>query len=176
MGKGLLSQWRRRIAARGVAGAVLFTVPVAVAGTIGFSGGFAGLGEGLSSLASGPDAEAQVGGTSGGDNARSPVESIFFAVTEAATGAAPGGGGGDGASGGGEDVAGSEESGGAPVAPLLGGGGDPGGGTDGGGGDPGGGGGTGGDLPGSGDLPGGGGPAGPVVDQVGEAVGGLSNP
>jgi hypothetical protein len=56
MGKGLLAWWRRRIVARGLAGAALFAVPVAVAALIGFGGGFAGVAGGLSSDTNGPDA------------------------------------------------------------------------------------------------------------------------
>jgi hypothetical protein len=56
MGKGLLAWWRRRIVARGLAGAALFAVPVAVAALIGFGTGFSGVAGGLSSVTSGPDA------------------------------------------------------------------------------------------------------------------------
>ncbi len=55
MGKGLLAWWRRRIVARGLAGAALFAVPVAVAALIGFGSGFAGVAGGLSSVTNGPD-------------------------------------------------------------------------------------------------------------------------
>jgi hypothetical protein len=56
MGKGLLAWWRRRIVARGLAGAALFAVPVVVAALIGFGTGFSGVAGGLSSVTSGPDA------------------------------------------------------------------------------------------------------------------------
>jgi hypothetical protein len=56
MGKGLLAWWRRRIVARGLAGAVLVAVPVAVAALIGFGTGFSGVAGGLSSVTNGPDA------------------------------------------------------------------------------------------------------------------------
>src|SRR3954454_10938200 len=56
MGKGLLAWWRRRIVARGLAGAALFAVPVAVAALIGFGTGFSGVTGGLSSFTNGPDA------------------------------------------------------------------------------------------------------------------------
>jgi hypothetical protein len=56
MGKGLLAWWRRRIVARGLAGATLFAVPVAVAALIGFGTGFSGVAGGLSSVTNGPDA------------------------------------------------------------------------------------------------------------------------
>src|SRR3954468_13537993 len=66
MGKGLLAWWRRRIVARGLAGAALFAVPVAVAALIGFGTGFSGVAGGLSSITSGPNAapaSAQAGPT-----------------------------------------------------------------------------------------------------------------
>lgn len=66
MGKGLLAWWRRRIVARGLAGAALFAIPVAVAALIGFGSGFAGVAGGLSSVTNGPDsvpASAQTGPT-----------------------------------------------------------------------------------------------------------------
>ena len=66
MGKGLLASWRRRIVARGLAGAALFAVPVAVAALIGFGSGFAGVAGGLSSVTNGPaavPASAQTGPT-----------------------------------------------------------------------------------------------------------------
>jgi len=56
MGKGLLAWWRHRIVARGLAGAALFAVPVAVAALIGFGTGFSGVAGGLSSVTNGPDA------------------------------------------------------------------------------------------------------------------------
>jgi hypothetical protein len=56
MGKGLLAWWRRRIVARGLAGAALFAVPVVVAALIGFGTGFSGVAGGLSSVTNGPDA------------------------------------------------------------------------------------------------------------------------
>jgi hypothetical protein len=56
MGKGLLAWWRRRIVARGLAGAAFFAVPVVVAALIGFGGGFSGVAGGLSSVTNGPNA------------------------------------------------------------------------------------------------------------------------
>jgi hypothetical protein len=56
MGNGLLAWWRRRIAARGMAGAALLAVPVAVAAAIGFGTSISGVAGGLSSVTSGPDA------------------------------------------------------------------------------------------------------------------------
>jgi fibronectin-binding autotransporter adhesin len=55
MRKGMLAQWRRGLLARGLAGAALLAVPVAVAAAIGFGNSFSGLAGGLSALASGPD-------------------------------------------------------------------------------------------------------------------------
>ena len=56
MGKGLLAWWRRRILARGVAGAALFAIPVAVAAAIGFGTSLSGVAGGLTAVTSGPDA------------------------------------------------------------------------------------------------------------------------
>jgi hypothetical protein len=56
MGKGLLAWWRRRIVARGLAGAALFAVPVAVAAAIGFGTSLSGVAGGLSAVTSGPNA------------------------------------------------------------------------------------------------------------------------
>jgi hypothetical protein len=56
MGKGLLAWWRRRIVARGLAGAALVAVPVAVAAFIGFGTSLSGVAGGLSAVTNGPDA------------------------------------------------------------------------------------------------------------------------
>lgn len=56
MGKGLLPWWRRLIAARGLAGAALFAVPVAVAAAIGFGTSISGVAGGLAAVTSGPEA------------------------------------------------------------------------------------------------------------------------
>ncbi len=56
MGNGLLAWWRRRIVARGLAGAALFSVPVVVAALIGFGTSISGVAGGLSAVTSGPDA------------------------------------------------------------------------------------------------------------------------
>ena len=56
MGNGLLSWWRRKMAARGLVGAALFAVPVGVAALIGFGTSLSGVVGGLSAVASGPDA------------------------------------------------------------------------------------------------------------------------
>lgn len=57
MRQGLIAQWHRGVALRGLIGALLLMVPVLVAATIGFGGDVSG---GLSSLASGPS-ESTVG-------------------------------------------------------------------------------------------------------------------
>ena len=54
MGNGLIASWRRRIVARGIAGAVLLAVPVAVAAAIGFGMSFSRVAGGLSAVTSGP--------------------------------------------------------------------------------------------------------------------------
>ena len=56
MGKGLLAWWRRSIVSRGLAGAALFAVPVAVAALIGFGTGLSSVAGGLTAVTSGPDA------------------------------------------------------------------------------------------------------------------------
>src|ERR671924_2003987 len=56
MGKGLLAWWRGRIVARGLAGVALLSVPVAVAGLIGFGTSLSGVAGGLSAVTSGPSA------------------------------------------------------------------------------------------------------------------------
>ena len=61
MGKGLLAWWRRRIVARGLAGAVLFAVPVAVAALIGFGTSLSGVAGGLSAVTSGPERRPRLG-------------------------------------------------------------------------------------------------------------------
>ena len=54
MGNGLLAQWRRRVVARGLVGAVLLAIPVAVAAVIGFGSSLSGVAGGLSAIAEGP--------------------------------------------------------------------------------------------------------------------------
>jgi hypothetical protein len=56
MGKGLLAWWRRRMVSRGLAGAALFAVPVAVAALIGFGTSLSEVAGGLTAVTSGPDA------------------------------------------------------------------------------------------------------------------------
>jgi hypothetical protein len=100
MGKGLLAWWRRRIVARGLAGAALFAVPVAVAALIGFGTGFSGVAGGLSSITSGPDAvptSAQTG------PAKLNRAVVALASKQTSSSSAPGttnnGGGGGGSTG-----------------------------------------------------------------------------
>ena len=54
MGNGLLAWWRRRIASRGLVGAALCAVPIAVAALIGFETGLSGIASGLAAIG-GPD-------------------------------------------------------------------------------------------------------------------------
>ena len=64
MGSGLLAWWRRRLASRGFAGAVLCAIPVAAAALIGFQTSFSGIASGLSAVTNGPGtipASAQTG-------------------------------------------------------------------------------------------------------------------
>jgi hypothetical protein len=56
MSKGLLAWWRRRIVSRGLAGAALFAVPVAVAALIGFGTSLSGVAGGITAFTNGPDA------------------------------------------------------------------------------------------------------------------------
>jgi len=55
MSNELLAEWRRGVAVRGVAGAFLLAVPVAVAAIIGFGSSLSGVVGGLSEIATGPD-------------------------------------------------------------------------------------------------------------------------
>jgi len=57
MRQGLIANWNRRMASKGLLGAVLLLVPVVIAATIGFGGA-----AGLSSLATGPS-ESSIGAT-----------------------------------------------------------------------------------------------------------------
>jgi hypothetical protein len=97
MRKGILAQWRRGILARGLAGACLLAVPVAVAAAIGFGNGFSGITGGLSAIANGP------ADTSTTTTTASPTR-LNDAVAAIAD-PAPGGGvlGGRGGGGGGAD-------------------------------------------------------------------------
>ncbi len=80
MRQGLIAQWHRGIAIRGLVGAMLLMIPVLVGATIGF-GGVAG---GLNSLATGPS-ETAFGTTSaktGGEEGRAhDIESLSASLT-----------------------------------------------------------------------------------------------
>ena len=161
MRNGLLAEWRRGIVARGLAAAALLSVPVAVAAAIGFGTSVADLGEGLESLASGPDRSQATPQDTDSEAINSAIEAI--ATTPGANGPARGGGGvngggvpEDGGTGGG---GGGAPPGGAPVA---------GGGQPGGAGDPAGGGGEVTDVT----IPSGGGG---VEDTVNDVLNGVSD-
>ncbi len=98
MGRGLLSWWRRRIVARGLAGAVLFAVPVAVAAAIGFGTSISGVAGGLSAVTSGPDA-APAAGQTGPNKLNHAVVALANRQT-GSSGPASGGGGSSGGVGG----------------------------------------------------------------------------
>src|SRR3954454_21875403 len=129
MGKGLLASWRRRIVARGLAGAALFAVPVVVAALIGFGGGFAGVAGGLSSVTSVPDAVPVA--AQAGPNKLNHVVVALASKRTGPNGASPSGGnagrgstgGGtnttSGGSGGGGGNAGSGGSGGSTRIPTV---------------------------------------------------------
>jgi hypothetical protein len=104
MGTGLLPWWRRRIMARGLAGAVLFAVPVAVAAAIGFGTSISGVAGGLSAVTSGPDAAPAAAQT--GPN---KLNHAVVALANRQTGSsAPASSGGRGSGGvGGSDTTGS---------------------------------------------------------------------
>lgn len=123
MSNGLLAQWNRRIAGRGLVGAALLAVPVAVAAALSFSGGFSGLPGGLSALTSGPEAGA---GASPGAQSLNRVLVAFSGAPAPTTGGTGGtGGGGSPGGGGGAGDVGVGGNGGSPG----GGGGGTGGGT-----------------------------------------------
>ena len=71
MGNGLLAHWRFGFARRGLMGALLLAVPVAMAAALGFSGGFGAVPE-LPTFASGPVTEA-----SGPSRASSRLDDIL---------------------------------------------------------------------------------------------------
>jgi hypothetical protein len=120
MGKGLLPWWRRRIAARGLAGAALFAVPVAVAAAIGFGTSISGLAGGLSAVTSGPGAVPASAQTS-------PSKLNLALVAQAnrqigSNGSSRGGGGGGGSTGTTGAGSGSEGSGsgsGSGSSPVI---------------------------------------------------------
>jgi hypothetical protein len=80
MPQGLLAQWQRGIALRGVAGALLLMVPVVIAATIGFGGG---VGVGLSSALSGPtDNTVQSNSTPGSrDRSSASLDQLAAAIS-----------------------------------------------------------------------------------------------
>ncbi len=100
MGKGLLAWWRRRIVARGLAGAALFAVPVVVAALIGFGSGFAGVAGGLSSITNGPDAVPASAQTGPNKLNRAVVALASKQTSSAGPTTTTNGGGGGGTSGG----------------------------------------------------------------------------
>jgi hypothetical protein len=64
MGNGLLAQWQRRVVARGLVGAFLLAIPVAVAAAIGFGSSLSGVAGGLSAIAEGPTTTTTTSGLS----------------------------------------------------------------------------------------------------------------
>jgi hypothetical protein len=104
MSNGLLAQWNRRIAGRGLVGAALLAVPVAVAAALSFSGGFSGLPGGLSALASGPDTGASA---SPGAQSLNSVLVAFSGTPGPATGGGTSGAGSPGGDGGAGEVGGN---------------------------------------------------------------------
>ena len=103
MGKGLLSSWRRRIVARGIAGAVLLAVPVAVAAAIGFGTSLSGVAGGLSAVTSGPSAVTASQPTRANKNLNHAVLALASRSTSPGSVSAggEGGNGGGGSTGGG---------------------------------------------------------------------------
>jgi hypothetical protein len=102
MGKGLLAWWRRRIVARGLAGAVLFAVPVAVAALIGFGTSLSGVAGGLSAVTSGPEAVPTANRTTTPRKLNRAVVALASRQTSPVPSSAGGStGGGGGATGGG---------------------------------------------------------------------------
>jgi hypothetical protein len=95
----LLAWWRRRIVARGLAGAALFAVPVAVAALIGFGTGFSGVAGGLSSVTNGPDAVPAAAQTGPRKLNRAVVALASNQTTTNSGAASPGTGGNSGSTG-----------------------------------------------------------------------------
>ena len=104
MRNGMLAQWQGRIAGRGMAAAALLTIPVLMAGVIGFNGGLDGVTGGFFSALDGPEPQAS--------------ESIAAPGAGAPAAGAPGGAGGG--AGGGDDGGGSADPGGGGGAPSPG--------------------------------------------------------
>jgi len=159
MRKGLLAEWRKGLVSRGLAAAILLAVPVGVAAAIGFEGSLDGLGEGLGALASGPESSQASAEGSGSEAIDSAIAAIAAATGDSGEPAdtdTPGGPG-DGGS-----VPGAN-----PGQP-----GGTGGGGDGGGGATAGGGGDVTDPPGV-DLPADTPSTGGLLDEIGDALGGV---
>jgi hypothetical protein len=112
MGNGLLSWWRRRIVARGLAGAVLFAVPVAVAAAIGFGTSISGVVGGLSAVTSGPDA-APAAAQTGPNKLNHAVVALVNRQTGSSAPASGGGGGSGGVGGSNTTGSGSGSHGGS---------------------------------------------------------------
>jgi hypothetical protein len=96
MGKGLLAQWRRGIATRGLLGAGLFAVPVAVAAAIGFGTSLSGVAGGLSAFAEGPEIT-----TTADTSSRTLNRAVAALASRPETASAPAGGGSGTSTGGG---------------------------------------------------------------------------
>jgi hypothetical protein len=126
MGKGLLPWWRRRIAARGLAGAALFAVPVAVAAAIGFGTSISGLAGGLSAVTSGPGAVPASAQTSPSKlnlalvaQANRQIGSNGSASSRGGGGVRGGGGGSTGTTGAGSGSEGSGSGSGSGSSPVI---------------------------------------------------------
>lgn len=83
MQTGLLMQWRRSVARRGVAAAALLALPVGVAAAIGIGGGLGGLGAGFNTFPQGESEQA-------GSQARNDLTNALVALASA-NGLGPGG-------------------------------------------------------------------------------------
>lgn len=79
MHQGLIAQWHRGVAAKGIIGALLLIVPVMVAATIGVGGGVGG---GLSSLATGPSKAAIGIDTATGEGKSRALDEISTTLPE----------------------------------------------------------------------------------------------
>ncbi len=112
MGKGLLAWWRRRIVARGLAGAALFAVPVAVAALIGFGTGFSGVAGGLSSVTNGPEA-VPASAQTGPNRLNRALVALASSQTTSNSSTAPGNGSGGSAGSTGTDTGGGSGSSGS---------------------------------------------------------------
>jgi hypothetical protein len=126
MGKGLLPWWRRRIAARGLAGAALLAVPVAVAAAIGFGTSISGLAGGLSAVTSGPGAVPASAQTSPSKlnlalvaQANRQIGSNGSASSRGGSGVRGGGGGSTGTTGTGTGAGSGSEGSGSGSSPVI---------------------------------------------------------